>query len=423
MVKLCLMASHGNHPPPGLVLHQEQAMSRVIKDCQAYLPFQGSRQEVRRSDCLNIRSNQTEEHWKPISGLCDSNQFVKIDSTVTKPVLIDVADNRQDSVLFSFGIAEQCSKREKILNFLMSGSTEAEEGVLDLSLLSDLMGLETLTFDAHQQSSAPSLIYPTNIFSAQKPLPDWVGDMAHSSKITIHPDGTVLFAGSRTEMNNFLSVVAEFYLSQNSTKWRNQSVLIPHFDWWESREAPANNHKSSLKVEAVTVAPLKSPEKIKVKPLTKKKNNGKIGRERDLYKRNYFHACESLLSLMINKRRHGKMAFLSLKKSGPELPELLSQFSAGIAGTGLAVLFSVVCKVGSGRVPFCAYKLFNTGLGFGLVWLSSAVNSLRDSIVHIGKNTNKMGLEEEMRSRVDKNLNDIYFRAATLMVVAALRFA
>ncbi|KAK2649198.1 hypothetical protein Ddye_016687 [Dipteronia dyeriana] len=421
MVKLCLMASLGN-PPPGLVLHQEQAMNRVIKDCQAYLPFQGTRQEVRRSDCLNIRSNQTEEPWKPISGLCDSNRFVKVDSTVSNPVLIDMAD-RPDSVLFSFGVAEQCSKHEKILNLLMSGSTEAEEGVLDLSLLSDLTGLETLTFDAHKQSSAPSLIYPTNLFSAQKALADWVGDMAHSSKITIHPDGRVLFAGIRTEMNDFLSVVAEYYLSKNSTKWRNQSVLIPHFDWWESREAQANIHKSSLTVEAVTVAPLKSPEKIKVKPLTKKKNNGKIGRERDLYKRNYFHACESLLSLMINNRRHGKMAFLSLKKSGPELPELLSQFSAVIAGTGLAVLLSVVCKVASGRVPFCAYKLFNTGLGFGLVWLCSAVNSLRDSIVHISKNTSKTGLEEEMMSRVDKSVNDIYYRAATLMVVAALRFA
>lgn len=166
-----------------------------------------------------------------------------------------------------------------------------------------------------------------------------------------------------------------------------------------------------------------SPEKIKVKPPSKKTSK-KIGRERDLYKRNYFHACESLLSLMINKRQHRRTAILSLKKSGPELPELLTQFSAGIAGTGLAVLFSVICKVAAGRVPLCGYKVLNTGLAFGLVWLSWGVNKLRDTIVYISKNASKMGVkEEEMIKSVNKSVNDIYFRAATLMAVAVLRLA
>ena len=166
-----------------------------------------------------------------------------------------------------------------------------------------------------------------------------------------------------------------------------------------------------------------SPEKIKLKP-SPKKTSKKLARERDLYKKNYFHACESLLSLMVDKRRHGSTAILSLKKSGPELPELLTQFSAGIAGTGLAVLFSVIGKVACGRVPFCTSKLFSTGLGFGLVWLSWAVNRLRDTVVHISKNTSKLGLkEEEMIKRVEKSVNEIYFRAATLMAVAVLRFA
>lgn len=168
---------------------------------------------------------------------------------------------------------------------------------------------------------------------------------------------------------------------------------------------------------------LYSPEKIKVKS-PKKKIGRKAGRERDLYQKNYFHACENLLSIMANKKKHGKRAVLSLKKSGPELPELLSQFSASIAGTGLAVLFSVVCKVACSRVPFCATRLFNTGLGFGLVWLSWAVNKLRDTIVYVNKNQGKFGLkEEEMMNIVDKSVKDIYFRAATLMAVAMLRFA
>lgn len=127
---------------------------------------------------------------------------------------------------------------------------------------------------------------------------------------------------------------------------------------------------------------------------------------------------------MINKRQNKKTAILSLKKSGPELPELLNQFSAGIAGTGLAVLFSVICKVACMKVPFCGYKVLNTGLAFGLVWLSWAVNRLRDTIVYISKNASKTGLkDEEMMKRVDKSVKDIYLRAATLMAVAVLRLA
>ncbi|KAJ4727531.1 ATP-dependent RNA helicase [Melia azedarach] len=421
MVKLCLMASHVY--PPGLVLPQEQGMTRVIKDCQPYMSCQGARQEVIRSGCLNLRSHQSEEPWKPISGLFESNQLVKLEPAVTSPVLIGVQDTRPDSVLFSMGIAKQCTRHEKIMQFLASRSSEAEGAALDLSLLSDLMGLQTLTFDVNQQPSAPPPIYPTNEFFNQKPLLDFVGDMVRSSKITIHPDGKVLFTGSGAEVNDFLSVVAEFYLSQNAAKWSKQSLLIPHFNRPLSSQALANICGSSLRMETTTVAPLKSPEKIKVKPPSKKTSK-KIGRERDLYQRNYFHACESLLSLMINKRQHGRTAILSLKKSGPELPELLTQFSAGIAGTGLAVLFSVICKVAAGRVPFCGYKVLNTGLAFGLVWLSWGVNKLRDTIVYISKNASKMGVkEEEMIKRVNKSVNDIYFRAATLMAVAVLRLA
>jgi hypothetical protein len=164
------------------------------------------------------------------------------------------------------------------------------------------------------------------------------------------------------------------------------------------------------------------PEKIKAKPSQKK--NKKVARERDLFKKNYVHACESLLFLMANKRHHRETAILSLKKSGPELSELLTQFSAGIAGTGLAVVLSVICKLACGRVPFCASKVFNTGLGFGLVWLSWGVNKLRDTIVNINKKAGKTGLKDkEIIQKVDKSLKEVYFRAAALLVVAVLRLA
>lgn len=158
--------------------------------------------------------------------------------------------------------------------------------------------------------------------------------------------------------------------------------------------------------------------------MPKQKNGKKVGRDRDLYTRNYFHACESLLSLMIDRKKHGKSAIHSLQKSGPELPQLLTQFSASIAGTGLAVLLSVVYKVACARVPFCSSKLLNTGVGFGLVWLSWSVNKLRDMIVPISKNPRKSdGKEDEILSRVETSVNEIYFRAAALMAVAVLRFA
>jgi len=139
------------------------------------------------------------------------------------------ADNNPDSILVSFGIGEQCTHQEKILNFLRSGPSEGERSELDMSLLSDLMGLQALTTDVYQQPFAPSLFYPSGRLYAQKPLLDFVGDLARSSKVTVHPDGRVLFTGTGVEVKDLLSVVAEFYLSRNSLTWRKQSMLVPHY--------------------------------------------------------------------------------------------------------------------------------------------------------------------------------------------------
>ncbi|XP_059625808.1 uncharacterized protein LOC132268911 [Cornus florida] len=431
-----LMASHGY--PPGLVFHQQQGSCRVSKDYQPLLPCPGS-QDIMRPSSFNLSLRQSEEPWKHISGSSEANQFIRIDSTIRRPVLIDVKDTHPNSILFSFGIAQQCTRHEKILQFLMSGSSEAERGGLDLSVLSDLMGLEALTINIHQQPYAPdhrswfhyagaqpSLIYPSSEVCSPKPLVDLVGDLASSPEVMLQrqPDGQVSFMGSGTEMKDILSVIVGLYLSKNSTTGRKQSMLVPHFNRVDTSDLRDKIRASSLTLETVKVAPLKSPEKTKLKPSSKKKTNKKVARERDLYRKNYFHACESLLSIMINKKRHGKTTILVLKKSGPELPQFLTQFSATIAGTGLAVLFSVICKVASGRVPLCTSRLVSTGFGFGLVWLSWALNKLRDTIIYISKNSGKLDLkEEEMMWKLDKSVKEIFFRAATVMAVAVLRFA
>ena len=142
------------------------------------------------------------------------------------PVLL--ADAYLETALFSFGIAEKCMRHEKILKFLMSGSNEVEKGELDFSLLSDL--IQPLMFGVHQQPYASSLIYPSCKIDAQKPLPDFVGEMLRDSKIKVNPDGHVVQTSSGTEMKDILSIVAEFYLSSNSTKTRKQLALVPHFN-------------------------------------------------------------------------------------------------------------------------------------------------------------------------------------------------
>ncbi|KAM7501321.1 hypothetical protein LguiB_000225 [Lonicera macranthoides] len=431
MVKLCLMASQGYLP--GLVFNPDQGMCRVFKDYQPLLTSQDSRQDVISSCSRSMRLHHNEGAWKPINRLLDYPQFIGINSTIRKPVLIYVQDPHQNSELFSFGIAKQSTTRKEILKFLASGSSEVERGGLDKSLVSDLLGLQPVTIDMFQEpyaadyvssynaDSQPSLIYPSSGFYSQKPLLGLTRNSAQGLEFTLHLDGQVSFTGTGTEMKDILSIIPEFYLSKNSSTWGKRSMVVPYFDRVKNREA---RYRSSLKLERAAVAPLKSTHKIKIAPSQKNKTNRKACKEKDLQRQNYLYACESLLSIIADKNRNGKTAVLALKKSGPELPQLLTQCSASIAGTGLALLFSVVCKVGPGRVPFCASKLMNTGLGLGLVWLSWAVNRLRDTIVNISKNSGKWGLKEkEIMKNVDTSVKEIVFRVAALMAVMVLRLA
>jgi hypothetical protein len=59
-----------------------------MQDSQHLLPSSGSGHEIISSRSLTLRPHQYGEPWK--SGLSKSSQFVQLDSTVKKPVLIDV---------------------------------------------------------------------------------------------------------------------------------------------------------------------------------------------------------------------------------------------------------------------------------------------------------------------------------------------
>ncbi|KAE9589207.1 hypothetical protein Lalb_Chr21g0306591 [Lupinus albus] len=395
--------------------------STIKKGCQPLLYSHVSKPEIIRYQAPSFMLSSCEESRKSQNEWFNSNQFVNVHSSAQRPVLFDTQATCPNAIRFSFGIIEQCTKQDKIMQFIMSGTAEAGIGGAHISLLSDLMDLQLSGTDDPRQALT-SFLYPNSTSYNQKAFIDIFQESALSSKVSVHPDGQVTFMGTAVEMKNFLSVVAESYLTENSHKGEKRAILVPHFSRLNINEAEAKSHSSTLEIHSALTVPLRSPRKVKSKPSPKK--NKKIGRERDLYKKNYLHACESLLSLMIDKKQQRKTAILSLKKSGSEVPELLTQFSAGIAGTGLAVLLSVICKVACGRVSFSASKLFSTGFGFGLVWLSWAVNKLRDTIISTSKNARMLGLkDEEVIHKVDKSIKEVYFRAATLLAVVVLRLA
>lgn len=165
-----------------------------------------------------------------------------------------------------------------------------------------------------------------------------------------------------------------------------------------------------------------APQKTRATKPSRKKENPKLrDRENDLYKRNHLHACESLISLMLGSEQHRQTTMLSLKKKSScgDLSELLTQLSIAFAGTGIAVFFSVVCTAASGRVPFCANKVFEAGLCLSLVLLSWAVSRLREAIVGINSKVIK---GEEITNRIESRIKDVYLRAATVIIMVALRF-
>ena len=157
--------------------------------------------------------------------------------------------------------------------------------------------------------------------------------------------------------------------------------------------------------------------------MPKKKQNRKPGRERDMYSKNYFHAGESLLNVYLDKQEDRRL-ILSLKNSCPELTEILHRFSAGIAGTGLAVFLSLALKAANGRVlPLSSTKLLSVSFGFGLLWLSWAINKLRDTINCFSKRSKKPDGEVAIAREVVRSVNEILFRAAALMAMAVVRLA
>ncbi|KAG9149814.1 hypothetical protein Leryth_023644 [Lithospermum erythrorhizon] len=277
-------------------------------------------------------------------------------------------------------------------------------------------------FCSHDVECQSSIIYPVGKNCFQKPLFSMAKNMYHRSDFLCEPDRQLSFINNGTGLQGTLPNILEFGFEKSSTKFERHSLLVPYFERKKSKATKAGSPGSSPNLEIMT--PLKSPDKTKAKESLKKKINRKSEKETDMHNNNLVRACESLLSIMIDKKREGKTAIQSLKKTGPELPHVLSQVSAAIAGTGIAVLFGVISKVAYSSTPFCASKLLSTGLGVGFIWLSSAVIRLRDTIISISKRSSKADhKEEDMVKVLDESIKQIYFRTAAILAIIVLKIA
>lgn len=414
------MASAAFSPAP---FFQEQTICRSSKEVSTAFPGHGHRRDILKSASLLV-SSSVEEKGLPMN-LLPTYSLPQISiPMVENTFLIDLQDARTDSVVFSFGIVDQCARLEKIRKFLFSMSND-EKKVLDTSL-SDLMGINTAAIENFDMFSfnKVGVRNADQILHLARPIPkallEFIEDRSNCSNVTVSPDGRILLTGADSEIKDLFSIATEFNVLKSFTTSNKQAMVIPYFTRSRGGHARARSQGSASSDH--TVAPSKSPVDIKLKPSPKKK--GKHGtREREFYEKNYFRACENFLSLVVDQKGTS-MDIIALKKSGPEITQLLSKFGAGVAGTGLAILLSAACKTAGGRAPLNAAKFLNAGLGIGFLYLSWSVARLRDAVAHITRSTGRLKLtEEEMSARLHQSVKDVLYRAAALAAVALLRLA
>ncbi|VFQ59655.1 unnamed protein product [Cuscuta campestris] len=420
----CVMASRGFSPWLLLPQHLEQGTARLLfKEHVPFIPRDGTNLEMLKSSSANLKLQQKEDIWKPMSALLNAKKIMQMNAHTSRPLLVDAQDeSHSGSVIFSFCVDDQCINYEQICRYIVSGSTE----ILDPQAIAiGVPQWQTASCLAKPQSA---FIYPSSSSSLHIPPSDVVG--VFDQRINPLSFGQLSRQLSRSDMNHILSTMSEHYQFKNwnAANSRKQPMLVPYFDRRMTREAKVKS--SAQEPESVkSVASLTSPEKSKDKKSLKTKRNKKQQmKERDLYRNNTLHAFETLLSILVDKQRRGTTiltSLMTLKKSGNDLPRLLTRLSAAIAGTALSVFLSSACKVAAGRgvAMSASSAVFNTGLGMGLVWLSWGVNSLRDTVISITKSSSKLGMREgELLGKLDKDVKQIYLRAVALMAVAVLRF-
>ncbi|KAL1559686.1 hypothetical protein AAHA92_10001 [Salvia divinorum] len=381
---LGLMASHSCPPGLGAVFNPEHPSRRVPKELHRFLQYSNPNQDLVNSKPFNLCLQQKDE-LKFTGRLLDCSDSALKNSI--RSTLIDVQDVHPESLLLGFGIAEQCTRHEKILELLASGSIEVDNGLLELSMLCDMMGPRQLITDSAQKPftscgkwclcATESLVYPARELYLNEPVLNVVGDMSSCREHTMQHMGD--------DVTHVVPVISNLYFSKNTVTSSRRSMLVPYFE----RRRRGRPNMDPSKVATEKVAPLNSHVKVMAKTSQKRKASPKTMKERDISCNSFLYACESLLSIIVDRKQQG-----------------------------------VVCRVMCNQVPFCTSRFLSTGLGLGLVWLSSAVNKLRNTVISISKSSGKLGAhEEEMLDRLDRNLKDVWLRVAAVMTVAVLQLA
>lgn len=406
--------------------HQEQPLP---KDVLGFLPSPGRRQNIYNSRYagLQIGTPHPEQSWKFSSLISDSQLFIHM--PVIKKLVIDMQDTCLDSMLFSFGVAEQCTRRENILKFLASSSNMKDGDDLNISLISELVGLQTVAVDMCPWSQVPmddefclngvgadgthKIIHPEKQLYAPQPLLNFVGNLSHSSSIRAHPNGHVLFRGSAVEMKNLLSIFAEFNLDKGLSNGSRKAMVVPYFTRRRGGHTRTYAQPSSSAFETQTTEPSKRAEKSK----SQQKKNVNRDPNSERLNNNYVYACDCLIDVYVDRNGDRKM-ILALKDAAPELTHLLTQISSWIGGAGLAVFVILACKAMRGNVVlFTHAKLLNVTFGVGLFWLFAAVYRLQDTIDRLSSTGVK---DKEVANKVRTSVNEILFRSAVLLAVGLL---
>lgn len=392
---------------------------------------------------------------------------------ISEPVLIDIQEACDDSIFFFFGITGLCLQHEKILQYLMSGCGKRLQENFDVSLLSELMGIQCLVVHGHEYSYPSDdsfglygygyneLTYSQSVAKFRHGFQRYHSLQASDCSITYsrckestpqfhqRDAGTVdwvqpephnlMFPMIRNMEDSLLPYVGKLHLLNNHSKPNTESGLLPEFrvssletsaikceekacmklcgaNKFETEKAPTafmQNVKSSVS----------SPEKLKLKHHTKKKSKGSFHKGRDVFKRSQFQHYEVMLSVLFSKD-FSASSFLELTKSSrEELFIVLNKLTVTLAGSGLGIMLYVAAKMCSVNALFDGRKLMNIVLGLGLIWLSAGVKNLRDAFISV------TGMNEKLRPKQRRNvsilkreMSHVFFKAFTLMAFSVLRF-
>ncbi|XP_057841313.2 uncharacterized protein LOC131051005 isoform X3 [Cryptomeria japonica] len=400
---------------------------------------------------------------EPKAGLSRQNSFFNV------PVLVDNQETSNDLVAFMFRMAQQPLQYEKIIQFLISGSNRRLDEMMDISLISDLMGIQCLAVKDNE------CCFPSNIllYGYENIAPDeFRKDMmkfrdcfqthqklrGYSRKYTqykesipqflqssvavmgqVEPEAHVLlFPSTKNKKQDSVAHVSE-NLANNQIKLDKQFAFVPHFEnslldipSIKYEEKSPENLYGTTKFDEQKVplsgtmqkvkSSVSSPAKLKPKRHARKKNKKLVKQQRDIFQKSQFQHYEYMLSMLFNNDS-AKSSVLQLKKiNQKEFTMLLNQISVGLTGSGLGITLFVASRMLVVNA-FDSRRLMNIMFGIGLLWLSAGVQNLREVVLSITRLSDKFKPKErKIVSRLKRELTSVFFKAFTLIAFSLARF-